>query len=107
MADCTEAGLFEISGRVDVREIEAAHKRLCAALQENATLTVNLTGVVEPDLTIVQLIESARRYAAATGKSLALKAPASGELKSLLERGGFLTTEERRGFWLNGESAPR
>jgi hypothetical protein len=56
----------------------------------------------EVDLTLVQLIESARISVAREGKTLRLSAPASGALLAALERGGFVgePTDPRTQFWL-------
>jgi hypothetical protein len=61
-----------------------------------------LADVTEADLTLVQLIESARISATQDGKTFSLSAPASGALLTVLERGGFLgeLVDPRTQFWL-------
>lgn len=72
------------------------------ALKDHADVTAKIAADAVVDLTFVQLLESARRSAAETGKSFALAAPASGGLLETLERGGFLSGGDaaRRQFWL-------
>lgn len=65
---------------------------------------MDIAGVGEVDLTFVQLLESARRKAAETGRDLTLRQSAGGAVLEVLQRGGFLDdeTSERANFWLQG-----
>jgi ABC-type transporter Mla MlaB component len=90
------------SGDVTVSNIESAHLELGAALSQEKPVLVDISGVTETDLTFVQLIEAARRHAAASGRDLALSRPAEGAVLEVLRRGGFLDDDvcNRAEFWL-------
>lgn len=94
----------ELTGPGDIRAITAIHRRLLDALTRADAVVVDLATVSDPDVTLVQTIEAARRHAAATGKSLSLQQPADGDLADVLERGGFLVRPNDRGFWLGREN---
>lgn len=92
-------------GDVTISNIGAAHDALGAALREHDAIIVDISAVDETDLTLVQLIESARRKAAETGRDFTLRHPAGGAVLEVLRRGGFLDadeTSERAKFWLQG-----
>lgn len=84
-----------------VRTIGALQNELLQALKKHETINLKLQDDVDVDLTFVQLVEAARRFAAAKGKTIALTEPASNALRDVLERGGFLTSAEPRAFWLH------
>jgi hypothetical protein len=91
------------SGEMTIRTIETAHRSLCDKLQGGDGVVIDVTDVGDADLTFIQLIEAARRTAAAQAKTLALAAPVCGALRSLLDRGGFLPKSggEAAAFWLH------
>jgi hypothetical protein len=92
---------FEIG--INIQTVEPAWSALVAALQDSSDVTLRLAAEGEFDLTLGQLIEAARRTAGQTGKSLRLAEPASGTLRAMLERGGFVAdaVPESRAFWLH------
>lgn len=67
-------------------------------------LTLDLTDVAAPDLSLLQLVESARAQARLGGGSVHLSAPASDALAALLDRAGFMgaMTPEDIDFWFHG-----
>jgi len=67
-------------------------------------LTLDLTAVAAPDLSVLQLVESARAQARVGGGSVQLSAPAADALAALLERAGFMgaMTPEDIDFWFHG-----
>ena len=87
-----------------ISNIGAAHDALGAALRQDDAIIVDIASVDETDLTFVQLIESARRKAAETGRDFTLRHSADGAVLEVLRRGGFLDDEssERAKFWLQG-----
>ena len=99
-----EHNLISFVGDVTVSNIGQAHEELGAVLREDGPVVVDIDGVTETDLTLVQLIESARRKAAGTGRNLTLRHPADGAVLEVLRRGGFLDdgTSDRAKFWLQG-----
>lgn len=92
---------IEVCEPQTVRTIAGLHKSLLQALQKCRTVQLGLQAGTETDLTFVQLVEAARRHATAKGKAIALKEPASGSLREVLERGGFLAAPAARSFWLH------
>ncbi|MBO9559375.1 MAG: STAS domain-containing protein [Caulobacter sp.] len=99
-----EHNLVSFVGDLTVANISQARDELGAALRQNGPVVVDIVGVGEIDLTFVQLLESARRKAAETGRELRLRHPADGAVLEVLRRGGFLDDEisERANFWLQG-----
>ena len=100
----TEHIVVSLSGAMTISSVGAAHAELAAALQAPGPLVVDLSEVIEADLTLVQLIESLRRSAHDAGRVLSLAHPAGEAVREVLQRGGFLDddTSERTLFWLQG-----
>lgn len=73
------------------------------ALSGTKPVVIDLGCEPEVDLSFIQLVESARLYAAAHGKALTLAQPASGSLLDVLERAGFIETASHEDalFWLH------
>lgn len=92
---------IEISGPQDVRTIAALHTELVQAIKKSRAICFKLRRDVEVDLTFIQLVEAARRYATLNSKGLTLAEPASGQLTDMLARGGFVANAEARAFWLH------
>ena len=79
-----------LSGEQSVRTIAQAHAALFAAVSETNGVVLDISKVEDADLTLVQLIESARLTAASLGKNFCLKAPLPAVLTEQLDRAGFL-----------------
>ena len=92
------------SDNVNISNISCAHDIIVAAFERNKTITIEIDGLEEADLTFIQLIESARRSAAESGCSIQLGQPAQGAVLRVLQRGGFLDPDDRdrTNFWLQG-----
>lgn len=92
----------EFSGDLTIRAIADAHATLTQALDAHGAVSAQIADDAEIDLTFVQLLVSARRTAAAAGKTFALSRPAAGQLLETLSRGGFVNEAdvENRAFWL-------
>jgi hypothetical protein len=88
---------------VNIQTIPQARGRLLTALASNAKVVGDIDQLGEVDLTLVQLLDSARRTALDAGGMFVLAAPAQGELLDLLRRGGFIETAQQRAFWLLSE----
>ncbi|MGB8602901.1 MAG: STAS domain-containing protein [Rhizomicrobium sp.] len=91
---------LRVADEANVRNIVEIHARLLDAYRNNAAVVLDLSDLGDVDLTFVQLIEAARRTAAADGKAITLAAPAMGLLLDTLERGGFLSSKQDNAFWL-------
>lgn len=63
-------------------------------------LTADVADDAAVDLTFIQLVEAARRTAREAGLAFSLARPAAGQLREILERGGFLATQDDEEFWL-------
>ncbi|MEH3038072.1 MAG: STAS domain-containing protein [Sphingomonas adhaesiva] len=77
------------------------------ALTAGASVRLDLSGVAAPDLSVLQLVQSARATAAQAGGALTLTAPAGAALRAVLERAGFLTrlSTADSEFWFHGDTA--
>jgi ABC-type transporter Mla MlaB component len=100
-----EASRFVVDGSLTLRTIETTRTQLLELMELHPSLEVDCSAASEIDLSFVQLLLSARASAQSAGKALALSQPASGVLRDVLERGGFLgalpgqvTADEA--FWL-------
>jgi anti-anti-sigma regulatory factor len=94
--------IVKLSGVIDIRSIDNSFTKVKQAAADGASIEIDLTDVVDIDLTFLQLIESARRSAAQAGAEIRLSQPAEGIILDTLKRGGFLndSADERARFWL-------
>ena len=100
------AGHVRLHGPLNLQTITAAHTALSETLGNHAQVTVALDAPEDVDLTLVQLLLSARRTALERGGSLDLAGPAEGGLLEILRRGGFVETPDQRAFWLHSNEDP-
>ena len=100
MAKRIKAAVVDVTGPVNIQTIAEIHRKLLLGLQRGHAVELHVDSATDIDLTFVQLIESARRYAAAESKTVGLSAPAEAGLREVLLRGGFLSTAADRAFWL-------
>ena len=91
-------GDVRLSGPLTIRHAAEHREALMAALSQNQTIRVDLPADSDADISIVQLLLSARVSARASGKQVTLKHEASGSLRDVLDRGGFLAADEME-FW--------
>lgn len=79
------------------------HQELLSVLNANQAVAVELPDDCQVDISFIQLMEAARRYARASGKDLKLLKPARGSVLDVLQRGGFLNaaSAEDAHFWLH------
>jgi hypothetical protein len=85
-----------------VKNVAALRQSILEAFEENDEIAIHIPDVYVADLCGLQLIESARRHAAAVGKTLVLDRPAAG-FRDILKAAGFLTdaSPETLRFWLH------
>ncbi|MCV0415630.1 MAG: STAS domain-containing protein [Brevundimonas sp.] len=85
-----------------VKNVAALRQSILEAFEEDDEIAIHIPDVYVADLCGLQLIESARRHAAAVGKTLVLDRPAGG-FRDILEAAGFLTdaSPETLRFWLH------
>lgn len=99
-----------LDGAQTLRNIHEAHDLLRAALADHPTVEVDCDAVTEFDLSFIQLLLSVKRSADKADKLFGLASPAAGQLRTVLERAGFLpaTTDEfsdNAAFWLKRSNA--
>ncbi|MEG8040103.1 STAS domain-containing protein [Sphingomonas sp. LR60] len=79
---------------------------LSHAFAASDAVRLDLSAVAAPDLSVVQLVESARRTARDDGRDFALASPVGAPFRALLARAGFTpASEEDASFWFHGDSA--
>ncbi|WP_294236065.1 STAS domain-containing protein [uncultured Sphingomonas sp.] len=81
-------------------------EELSAAIAPGATVRLDLSDVAAPDLSVIQLVQSARVSAAEAPCDFALTAPVGDGFRTLLERAGFLpaATPDHAQFWFHGDT---
>lgn len=104
-----EIAPLSLNGPLTIKTIGSARDILQAFVGEHAergrTLTLDIDDASECDLTLAQLVISARKAIAARGAKLKLKKPAAGNFLAMLERAGLLTGDKKQdGFWLEGKA---
>lgn len=80
---------------------------LAAAFGRSGKIQLDLSEVALPDLSVLQLVQSARATAKRDGRAFALTAPADARLTALLDRAGItsgLSVEDTQ-FWFHGDIA--
>jgi hypothetical protein len=86
-----------------IRTVQATRDAVLAGFTTANSIVLDVPQDADCDLSLIQVIESARMFAQAEQKEFALQRPASGGLLAVLERGGFLTDIDPsdRFFWLH------
>lgn len=97
---CVGGATIEFVGELTIRTVDTSRERLIESLNGLPPVRVHVADDATIDLAFVQLIESARRTAREVGADFALAAPAAGQLRETLERGGFLAAPHDQEFWL-------
>jgi hypothetical protein len=100
----TQVVSFE--GELGIRRIAEIREQLLAAFGDSSSIVVRVDPESRPDLSFVQLLQSARVQAGLEGKAFALGSPAEGGLLTVLNRGGFLeaAAPQDLDFWLHKET---
>lgn len=95
--------ILHLPPNLTVRSINSVQQILLQSIGENTATTLGLDEGSQVDISFVQLVESARIFAANSGRHIALAEPAAGPLLSVLERSGFLEgmSVEDAEFWLH------
>jgi hypothetical protein len=95
----SDSATVVLGGDLTIRGIAEAHATLLGAFAGDRAVVAEIDPSALADLTLVQLIESARRTAAERGLDFALAGPPRGALVDVLRRGGFLETPDSQAFW--------
>jgi anti-anti-sigma regulatory factor len=88
-----------LEGVLTVRSAVTTRATLLEAITRNSIVHADCGAAESVDLSLIQLLLSARRSACEAGKRLSLAAPAAGALRVALEQGGFLPPSGSDPFW--------
>jgi anti-anti-sigma regulatory factor len=102
--------VFEVClcGDLSLQTIADVHEKVLAGFEQDLPIVLDLEAVTGADLSLIQLVEAARKSAARRGRSLILSAPAAGETLRVLQRGGFLGGDAARSaFWQQDTVTPQ
>ena len=83
-----------------VRTVGALRQTLLEVIAPGTRAVLDISGVTEADLAFVQVMESARRHASATGCELSLAGPAPLPVREVLDCAGFAAADHP--FWNQG-----
>lgn len=89
---------LQLRGELTIKTAAETHRTLTKACGEAHQIVIDLADCGETDLTLVQMILAARRFAEREGKTLRLSAPLAASLQHDLARGGFLSANDSA-FW--------
>lgn len=94
---------FDLPPHLTIRSVSDVQPLLRSQIDESDEMTINASNLSEIDLSGIQLLEAARIYAGANGKSLRLASPADGTLLDVLNRAGWLSdiSLDQKQFWLH------
>jgi len=80
---------IRLSGNLTVNHSEVIHKKILSVIEKSKKITIHLDDVENIDLTIVQLLYSAKRTFLKGGKEFSTIANLPPDLSLLLERNGL------------------
>ncbi len=97
--------VYIVPAKVNIRNIRDIHAEFLTYANNSTAIEIDLDGCEESDLSLIQLIESARKTAAADSKNISLTKPANDIVLSTLRRAGmfdaFSAADTK--FWLQKE----
>jgi anti-anti-sigma regulatory factor len=96
---------YIIPSKVNIRNIRDIHTELLTYVNTNDVVEIDLDGCDDIDISLLQLIESARKSALSGGKPISLSKPANETVQSTLKRAGLLDafSSADTKFWLHKE----
>lgn len=102
--------ILHLHGPLTIKTITNVRDIIQVYLQEAAlrsrTLVIDIDGAEEIDLTLPQLLLSARQTANRAGVTVTLNKPADGNFLTVLQRAGLLRGDlQTDTFWLEGKAA--
>ena len=83
------ADRIELIGAITIREIEATRGDLLAKLQTKTPLEIDLSGITETDISLIQLMLAAEKSAANLGVAIRLAQPYPEAVQQVLARSGL------------------
>ncbi len=97
--------VYVIPAKVNIRNIKDIHSDFLMYVKNNKAVEVDLNSCEDVDLSLIQLVEAARKSAEAEAKSISLTKPANDIIQSVLKRAGlydaFSSNDAK--FWLHKE----
>lgn len=93
-----------IGATATMRAIEDLRDAVLDGLRAHNALELDCSAIVDADLSLLQLLDSARKFAARDGRSLSLTGPVSPALGALARRSGFADDDDKAWsvFWHAG-----
>jgi hypothetical protein len=97
--------VYAVPPKVNIRNIKDVHSEFLTHIENTAAIEVDLDGCEDVDLSLIQLIESARKSAKAGKKNISLTKPANDIVLSTLKRAGLVEafSADDAKFWLHKE----
>ena len=98
--------LVELPDILNIRNISNVYDLINPKIKSGKSILISIPKSAEADLSLIQLLESARIRAKTAGTHIIMSSPAEGSVLSVLERGGFAQTfsPEDKKFWLHEEA---
>ena len=107
MREAPSVRTLDLAGGRTIRNGEQTRSLLLEALCGDLPVSLDCSAVTEADLSLVQLLLSARKSAELSGKTLTLAQPVSGVLLQALSKAGFTTSPDPLtggdSYWFKGE----
>jgi len=97
--------VYVIPSKVNIRNIRDIHADFLTYVKNNKSIDINLDDCQDIDLSLIQLVESARKSAKAEAKNISLTKPANDMIQSTLKRAGLFEafSSDDTKFWLHKE----
>ncbi len=94
---------FCLPPNLTLRTVTATHQGLMEFMKTSNHTVLEFSPDSQIDISLLQLLEAARVYAATGGRTVELAEPATGALLDTLRRSGFLEgmSDEDAKFWLH------
>lgn len=92
-----------LSPPLGLRNVDALHEQLLAALQQGRPVVIEIDETAEADLSVIQLIEAARLHGLAVETPVSLAVAVNAQMTETLRRAGFLSgmDDTSHQFWFH------
>ena len=81
--------VLSLTGSLTTPRADAVHAEVFAVLSGHSSVTIDCSNASEMDVAFIQILVAANRFAAQSGKTVALASPPTGLLAETLNRCGF------------------
>ena len=107
MQEAVSSETLDLSGPRTIRFADQTRSLLLEALSAYSATSMDCSGVTEADLSLVQLLMSARMSAELSGKTVTLTHPPSGAFLQTLTKAGFTASPDpltgNASYWIKKE----